>query len=118
MLASFFGWIEGYLTIAFQALHAPDWLYGVLILGLFRGTSWVVSVMSPPMAIFFPAFAPLENYGYLPRVAFNLDRLFKNGCARQAVPHHGDGIRPQCGGHYVDPDHRVASGANARHSDQ
>ncbi|MGO4791445.1 nucleoside recognition domain-containing protein [Paenibacillus sp. 2KB_20] len=77
MLASFFGWIEGYLTMAFQALHAPDWLYGVLILGLFRGTSWVVSVMLPPMAIFFPAFALLENYGYLPRVAFNLDRLFK-----------------------------------------
>ena len=93
MLASFFGWIEGYLTIAFQALHAPDWLYGVLILGLF-GVPPGLSVSSlPPMAIFFPAFAALENYGYLPRVAFNLDRLFKNGCARQAVPHHGDGIR-------------------------
>lgn len=77
MLASFFGWIEGYLTMGFQALHAPDWLHGMLVLGLFRGTSWVVSVMLPPMAIFFPVFALLENYGYLPRVAFNLDRLFK-----------------------------------------
>lgn len=77
MLASFFGWIEGYLTLGFEAVNAPAWLHGVLILGLFRGTSWVISVMLPPMAIFFPAFALLENYGYLPRVAFNLDRLFK-----------------------------------------
>lgn len=77
MLSSFFGWIEGYLTAAFQAVQAPDWLHGLLVLGLFRGTAWVVSVMLPPMAIFFPVFALLENYGYLPRVAFNLDRLFK-----------------------------------------
>nr|WP_199794971.1 ferrous iron transporter B [Paenibacillus faecalis] len=81
MLASFFGWIEGYLTLAFEAVHAPEWLYGILVLGLFRGTSWVVSVMLPPMAIFFPVFALLENYGYLPRVAFNLDRLFKKSGA-------------------------------------
>jgi ferrous iron transport protein B len=52
-------------------------LHGVLVLGLYRGTTWVISVMLPPMAIFFPAFALLENYGYLPRVAFNMDRLFK-----------------------------------------
>ncbi|MFP3122129.1 ferrous iron transporter B [Ectobacillus funiculus] len=81
MLAEFFGWIEGYLTIWFKAVHAPDWLYGVLVLGLFRGTGWVISVMLPPMAIFFPAFALLENYGYLPRVAFNMDRLFKRAGA-------------------------------------
>ncbi|WP_422660115.1 nucleoside recognition domain-containing protein [Paenibacillus sp. EC2-1] len=81
MLASFFGWIEGYLTLGFEAIHAPAWLHGVLILGLFRGTAWVISVMLPPMAIFFPAFALLENYGYLPRVAFNLDRLFKKSGA-------------------------------------
>lgn len=77
MLASFFGWIEGYITFIFTFLNAPDWLHGVLVLGLFRGTSWVISVMLPPMAIFFPTFALLENYGYLPRVAFNMDRLFK-----------------------------------------
>lgn len=81
MLAEFFGWMEGYLTSWFQAMHAPDWLYGVLVLGLFRGTGWVISVMLPPMAIFFPAFALLENYGYLPRVAFNMDRLFKRAGA-------------------------------------
>lgn len=78
LLASFFGWFEGYLTLAFNALNAPEWLHGVLILGLYRGTTTVISVMLPPMAIFFPTFALLENYGYLPRVAFNMDRLFKS----------------------------------------
>ncbi|AND43225.1 iron transporter FeoB (plasmid) [Cytobacillus oceanisediminis 2691] len=77
MLAEFFGWVEAYLTLFFTELNAPNWLHGVLVLGLYRGTSWVISVMLPPMAIFFPTFALLENYGYLPRVAFNMDRLFK-----------------------------------------
>lgn len=86
-LASFFGFIEGYLTAGFQAVHAPDWLHGVLVLGLYRGTSWVISVMLPPMMIFFPVFALLENFGYLPRVAFNMDRLFKKsgGHGKQAL---------------------------------
>lgn len=77
MLASLFGFLESKLTYLFEAMHAPEWLHGVLVLGLFRGTGWVISVMLPPMAIFFPIFALLENYGYLPRVAFNMDRLFK-----------------------------------------
>ena len=64
MLAQAFGWMEGQLTLLFNAMHAPDWLHGVLVLGFFRGTGWVISVMLPPMAIFFPAFALLENYGY------------------------------------------------------
>ncbi|MFC3883132.1 nucleoside recognition domain-containing protein [Bacillus songklensis] len=81
MLAEVFGKIESYLTQFFQAVHAPDWLHGVLILGLYRGTTWVISVMLPPMAIFFPTFALLENFGYLPRVAFNMDRLFKRAGA-------------------------------------
>lgn len=76
-LMKLFFWLETYITAVFQFLHAPDWLHGVLVLGLYRGTAWVVSVMSPPMAIFFPMFALLENYGYLPRVAFNMDRLFQ-----------------------------------------
>lgn len=80
-LARLFGTIETYLTMAFQAMHAPDWLHGLIVLGLYRGTAWVVSVMLPPMAIFFPVFALLENYGYLPRVAFNMDRLFKKAGA-------------------------------------
>ena len=77
MLAEFFGSLEIYLKIFFDFLHAPDWLYGMLVLGFYRGTTWVISVMLPPMAIFFPTFALLENYGYLPRVAFNMDRIFK-----------------------------------------
>ncbi|MGF9714023.1 ferrous iron transporter B [Paenibacillus sp. JMULE4] len=87
MLATFFGWIEGYLVTGFEAINAPAWLTGLLVLGLFRGTSWVISVMLPPMAIFFPVFALLENFGYLPRVAFNMDRLFKKsgGHGKQAL---------------------------------
>ncbi|OHR73666.1 iron transporter FeoB [Bacillus sp. HMSC76G11] len=77
MLADFFSRIENYITLFFQTVGAPDWLHGMLVLGLYRGTTWVISVMLPPMAIFFPTFALLENYGYLPRVAFNMDRLFK-----------------------------------------
>ncbi|WP_026678469.1 nucleoside recognition domain-containing protein [Fictibacillus gelatini] len=80
-IANFFNWIEGYLTAGFKAIHAPEWLYGILVLGFYRGTAWVVSVMLPPMAIFFPVFALLENFGYLPRVAFNMDRLFKKSGA-------------------------------------
>lgn len=87
MLANMFGVIEGYITAGFQAVHAPDWLHGVLVLGLFRGSAWVISVMLPPMAIFFPTFALLENFGYLPRVAFNMDRMFKRsgGHGKQAL---------------------------------
>lgn len=81
LLASFFGWFEQYLVHFFQFLHAPEWLEGIFVYGLYRGTSWVVSVMLPPMAIFFPLFALLENYGYLPRIAFNMDRLFKGAGA-------------------------------------
>ncbi len=78
LLAQFFGWIEGFITQFFVAIGSPEWVHGLLVLGLYRGTTWVISVMLPPMAIFFPAFALLENYGYLPRVAFNMDRLFKS----------------------------------------
>lgn len=55
----------------------PWWLDGLLIDGVYLATAWVVSVMLPPMAIFFPMFTLLEDFGYLPRVAFNLDRTFR-----------------------------------------
>lgn len=58
------------------ALNAPFWLSGLLIDGIYLATAWVIAVMLPPMAIFFPLFTLLEDFGYLPRVAFNLDRLF------------------------------------------
>ncbi len=57
--------------------HLPWWLSGVLVDGLYLTMAWVISVMLPPMAIFFPLFTILEDFGYLPRVAFNLDHLFQ-----------------------------------------
>lgn len=80
-IAAAFAAGEDGLTTLFQSMNAPDWLYGIMVEGLYRGTSWVVSVMLPPMAIFFPMFALLENFGYLPRVAFNMDRIFKKSGA-------------------------------------
>ena len=59
------------------SLSFPWWLSGVLFDGMYLATAWVVSVMLPPMAIFFPLFTLLEDFGYLPRVAFNLDALFR-----------------------------------------
>lgn len=59
----------------------PPWVYGVLVTGMYRTLAWVVSVMLPPMAIFFPLFTLLEDLGYLPRVAFNLDHRFNKACA-------------------------------------
>ncbi len=63
------------------AIGLPWWLSGVLVDGMYLSTAWVVSVMLPPMAIFFPLFSLLEDFGYLPRVAFNLDRFFKKAGA-------------------------------------
>lgn len=63
------------------SLGWPAWLRGVLVDGAYLGTAWVVSVMLPPMAIFFPLFTLLEDFGYLPRVAFNLDALFRKAGA-------------------------------------
>ncbi len=74
-------WVQDRLTDLFHALHAPEWLHGLLVLGMYRVLAWVVSVMLPPMAIFFPLFTLLEDAGYLPRVAYNLDRPFKRCCA-------------------------------------
>ncbi|MGI5878980.1 MAG: nucleoside recognition domain-containing protein [Syntrophomonadaceae bacterium] len=73
--------LEGYLLYLMTAAAAPDWLTGVLILGMYRSLAWVVSVMLPPMAIFFPLFTLLEDLGYLPRVAFNMDNLFRRAGA-------------------------------------
>lgn len=64
-----------------NALHFPWWLSGVLFDGAYLAMAWVVAVMLPPMAIFFPLFTLLEDFGYLPRVAFNLDRLFSKAGA-------------------------------------
>jgi ferrous iron transport protein B len=81
MLAQALFWVEEQGSALFTALNIPWWLTGFIWHGVFRGLAWVVSVMLPPMAIFFPLFTILEDLGYLPRVAFNLDFLFKKAGA-------------------------------------
>ena len=81
IIADFLFGIEAKLTDFFMWAGSPDWLHGILVLGMYRTLAWVVSVMLPPMAIFFPLFTLLEDLGYLPRVAFNLDNFFKRACA-------------------------------------
>ena len=81
MIATGLFWIEDKAAALFEAIGAPWWLTGFIWHGVFRGLAWVVSVMLPPMAIFFPMFTILEDLGYLPRVAFNLDFLFRRAGA-------------------------------------
>lgn len=81
IIADFLFGIEPKLTAFLVQAGSPAWLHGILVLGMYRTLAWVVSVMLPPMAIFFPLFTLLEDLGYLPRVAFNLDNFFKKACA-------------------------------------
>lgn len=82
-LSSFFKTIENYLLYIFDD---SNWLIkGVFIEGIFRTLSWVVAVMLPPMTIFFPLFAILEDSGYLPRIAFNSDKVFKKANAHSKM---------------------------------
>jgi ferrous iron transport protein B len=73
--------VHPWLKTGAAAIGMPWWLDGILIDGMYLATAWVVSVMLPPMAIFFPLFTLLEDFGYLPRVAFNLDALFRRSGA-------------------------------------
>ena len=70
-----------------RVLCLPEAVCNLLAFGVFRVVAWVVSVMLPPMAIFFPLFTLLEDIGFLPRIAFNLDRLFSSchACGKQAL---------------------------------
>ena len=79
--------MEGKLAALMTAAHAPEWLTGCLVYGIYRVLAWVISVMLPPMAIFFPLFTLLEDLGYLPRVAFNMDRAFERckSCGKQCL---------------------------------
>lgn len=87
LLSSLFFSFQEKLTAAFMAVNAPQWLHGILVLGIYRVLAWVISVMLPPMAIFFPLFTLLEDFGYLPRIAYNLDRPFQccKACGKQAL---------------------------------
>ena len=76
LLSMAFSKVQEWLYGLFDLLHSPPFLKGLLIDGMFKTLSWVVAVMLPPMAIFFPLFTLLEDFGYLPREAFNMDRFF------------------------------------------
>ena len=87
LLSRLFALIGDKLNAAFTALGAPDLLHGALIDGVYKVLTSVIAVMLPPMAIFFPLFTLLEDSGFLPRIAYNLDRPFKrcNACGKQAL---------------------------------
>ncbi len=87
LLSDFLFGLEKYLFQFLEFLHAPGWLSDMLVLGMYRVLAWVVAVMLPPMAIFFPLFTLLEDLGYLPRIAFNMDHAFKkcSACGKQAL---------------------------------
>ena len=73
--------VEDWAAGIFTSIGLPWWLTGFIWHGVYRGLAWVIAVMLPPMAIFFPIFTILEDLGYLPRVAFNMDWLFKRAGA-------------------------------------
>ena len=87
ILSNMFFGMEHSIQSILEYIHLPDFIINILIDGVYKVVTWVVSVMLPPMAIFFPLFTILEDLGYLPRIAFNMDKLFKkcNACGKQAL---------------------------------
>ncbi len=79
-LSSLFAWLGEKILWCLNAIHSPMWLTSVLVDGIYTTLTWVISVMLPPMAIFFPMFTLLEDLGYLPRISFNLDKYFRKAC--------------------------------------
>ena len=93
VLFEMFAKLQEVLVNALNYIHCPTWLCDVLILGIYQTLTWVISVMLPPMAIFFPLFTFLEDLGYLPRIAFNMDGFFKKACcSRKTDDNHVHGI--------------------------
>lgn len=87
LLFDFFGYIGNYFEKFLKWTFLPSWCVDLLFNGVYKVVTWIVSVMLPPMAIFFPLFTILEDLGYLPRIAFNLDKCFQkcNACGKQAL---------------------------------
>ncbi len=87
LLSFLFSKVEHFILQFLNLVNAPLLLQNIVIEGMFRVPAWVISVMLPPMAIFFPLFTLLEDAGYLPRVAYNLDRPFKRcgSCGKQSL---------------------------------
>ncbi len=75
-----FNWFKEILIKFTNLIHCPSWLSNMLIDGIYQTLTWIIAVMLPPMAIFFPLFTILEDLGYLPRIAFNMDGFFKKAC--------------------------------------
>ena len=84
--------VENYFVNVLRHFNAQEWFIGMTVFGAYRSLAWVVSVMLPPIAIFFPCFTLLEDLGYLPRIAFNLDTFFKR------VGSHGKQALTMCMG--------------------
>ena len=80
ILFNIFNVIQNKLVIFASYIHCPSWLSNMLINGIYQTLTWIIAVMLPPMAIFFPLFTVLEDLGYLPRIAFNMDGFFKKAC--------------------------------------
>ena len=82
-----FSWIQEKLVFVANYLHFPSWLSSMCINGIYQTLTWIIAVMLPPMAIFFPLFTFMEDLGYLPRIAFNMDGFFKKCCCngKQAI---------------------------------
>lgn len=80
ILSKLFEALQRKLLIWSNNIGFPSWISNILINGMYQTVAWVVAVMLPPMAIFFPLFTLLEDLGYLPRIAFNLDKCFKKAC--------------------------------------
>ena len=87
LLFQFFSYLEIHILNFLEFLKFPQFLIDLLISGVYKVLTWVVAVMLPPMAIFFPLFTLLEDLGYLPRIAFILDKMFIKcrACGKQAL---------------------------------
>lgn len=86
-LFDFFTWFGTHLSNGLNALSVPSWIHDLFMDGIYRVVTWVTAVMLPPMAIFFPLFTLLEDFGLLPRIAFNMDRGFQlcKACGKQSL---------------------------------
>ena len=87
MLWDLFFSLEPRLAEAALSIGLPQWFIDMAVFGVYRVVAWIVSVMLPPMAIFFPLFTLLEDLGYLPRAAFNMDGAFHkcSACGKQCL---------------------------------
>ena len=87
MLWDLFFSLEPRLAEAALSIGLPQWFIDMAVFGVYRVVAWIVSVMLPPMAIFFPLFTLLEDLGYLPRAAFNMDGAFHkcSDCGKQCL---------------------------------